>query len=164
MIRRCQSDDFETIFLIINDAAQAYRGIIPADRWHEPYMARQELRHEIDSGVVFWGSYDDHGTLLGVMGLQDVQDVTLIRHAYVLTTHRNQGIGGQILTALRPMTDRPLLIGTWLAADWAIRFYEKHGFRALGPKDSARLLRKYWSIPERQLETSLVLTEDGFEG
>ena len=156
MIRQCDSSDFEAIYEIINDAAQAYKGVIPADRWHEPYMFRQELQHEIDAGVVFWG-YEEEGQLVGVMGLQHVQDVALIRHAYVRTAQRNQGIGGQLLAFLRRQTERPLLVGTWAAATWAIRFYEKQGFHLVTPEEKDRLLRRYWTIPERQIETSVVL-------
>jgi N-acetylglutamate synthase-like GNAT family acetyltransferase len=158
MIRPCSNSEFDTIYEIVNDAAQAYRGIIPADRWKEPYMPRDELRHEMDEGVVFWG-YEEDGELIGVMGIQHVQDVTLIRHAYVRTDRRNQGIGGKLLSHLRKQTTRPLLIGTWADATWAIRFYEKHGFRLVTEEEKNRLLRKYWSIPERQVETSVVLAE-----
>ena len=158
LIRPCKDSEFETIFGIIDDAAQVYRGIIPADRWKEPYMPREELRHEMDDGVVFWG-YEDDGGLLAVMGIQPVQDVTLIRHAYVRTARQKQGIGGRILSELREKTDRPVLIGTWAAAVWAIRFYERHGFRLVTPEEKDRLLRKYWSIPERQVETSVVLAD-----
>jgi GNAT superfamily N-acetyltransferase len=158
MIQRCNPDDFESIHEIINDAAVAYKGVIPPDRWHEPYMGREELQHEIDAGVRFWG-YEEHGELIGVMGIQDVKDVTLIRHAYVRTARRGQGIGGKLLSHLRTLTDRPILIGTWAAATWAIRFYEKHGFRLVGQEEKNQLLAKYWSIPERQVETSVVLVE-----
>lgn len=158
-IHPCDADDFEVIYAIINDAAEAYRGVIPTDRWHEPYMSREQLRREIESGVRFWG-YRDNGGLIGVMGIQDVQDVTLIRHAYVRTTSRNQGIGGKLLGELRKMTSRPVLIGTWAAATWAIRFYERHGFRLVSPEEKDRLLKKYWSIPGRQVETSVVLVEE----
>ncbi len=158
MIRRCENSDFESIYEIINDAARAYKRIIPADRWKEPYMPREELRHEIDHGVVFWG-YEESGELVGVMGIQDVQDVTLIRHSYVRTAKRNQGIGGKLLTYLRQLTDRPILIGTWADATGAIAFYEKHGFHRVTPEEKYRLLRKYWSIPDRQIETSVVLAE-----
>ena len=158
MIRPCEADDLETIYEIVNDAAQVYKGVIPADRWHEPYMPREELEHEIDDGVRFWG-YEENGELVGVMGIQDVQDVTLIRHAYVRTARRGQGIGGRLLAHLRTLTDRPILIGTWAAAIWAIRFYEKHGFRLVTEEEKNRLLKKYWSIPERQVETSVVLAE-----
>jgi len=158
LIRRCNDGEFETMYVIINDAAEAYRGIIPADRWQEPYMSKDELRHEINEGVVFWG-YEENGELLGVMGIQDVQDVTLMRHAYVRTERRNQGIGGTLLSVLRKQTTRPVLIGTWAAAVWAVRFYEKHGFRLVSPAEKDRLLKKYWSIPERQVETSVVLAD-----
>ena len=158
MIRPCEDSEFESIYEIINDAAQAYRGIIPEDRWKEPYMPREELRHEMDEGVVFWG-YEEDGELLGVMGIQDVKDVTLMRHAYVRTARRSQGIGGKILAVLREKTTRPVLIGTWAAANWAVSFYEKHGFRLVTPEEKDRLLKKYWSIPERQVETSVVLAE-----
>lgn len=158
LIRPCNEGEIETIYDIINDAAQAYRGIIPADRWQEPYMSGEELRHEIDEGVVFWG-YEENGELLGVTGMQDVQDITLIRHAYVRTVIRNQGIGGKLLSALRERTKRPVLIGTWAAAVWAVHFYEKHGFRLVSPEEKDRLLQQYWSIPERQIETSVVLAD-----
>lgn len=158
MIRPCKSKDFEAIYAIINDAAEAYRGIIPEDRWKEPYMDREELQHEIDSGVVFWG-YEEDGELVGVMGIQDVMDVTLVRHAYVRTPRRNQGIGGILLSDLRKKTTRPLLMGTWADAVWAVRFYEKHGFRLVTPEEKTRLLQKYWAIPERQVETSVVLAD-----
>jgi GNAT superfamily N-acetyltransferase len=160
MIRRCTDADFDTIFVIINEAAEAYRGVIPADRWHEPYMSKDELRHEIESGVWFWGYVEDD-ELVGIMGIQDVQDVTLIRHAYVRTANQGQGIGGMLLAELRKLTTHPILIGTWAAATWAIRFYEKHGFRMVTPEEKDRLLKKYWSIPERQVETSVVLAEVG---
>src|SRR5882762_2999324 len=124
MIRECAASDFEQIVQIINDGAQAYKGIIPADRWTEPYMSSEKLRQEIEAGITFWG-FEDGGTLAGVMGLQDVQDVTLIRHAYVRTANRNQGIGGKLLLHLRTITSRPVLIGTWADASWAIGFYEK---------------------------------------
>lgn len=159
MIRPCARSEAGTILAIVNDAAQAYRGVIPADCWREPYMTAEELQHEIDSGVAFWG-YEEEGELIGVMGIQDVQDVSLIRHAYVRTARRGQGIGSRLLSTLRGKTDRPLLVGTWAAATWAIRFYEKHGFRRVSPAEKDRLLRKYWSIPERQVEASVVLADD----
>jgi N-acetylglutamate synthase-like GNAT family acetyltransferase len=158
MIRQCEVDDFENIYEIVNDAAVAYKGVIPADRWHEPYMGREELQYEIDAGVRFWG-YEEGGKLIGVMGIQDVQDVTLIRHAYVRTTQRRKGIGSKLLSHLLTLTERPILIGTWAAATWAIRFYEKHGFRLVSEEEKNRFLKKYWSIPERQVETSVVLVE-----
>ena len=158
MIRRCTEDDFGTIFEIINDAASAYRGVIPADRWQEPYMPSEELRHQIAEGVEFWG-YESAGELVGVMGIQLVQDVTLIRHAYVRTASRNKGLGGALLAFLVEQKQGPVLIGTWADAVWATRFYEKHGFRRVSVEQKNRLLKKYWSIPERQVETSVVLAD-----
>jgi N-acetylglutamate synthase-like GNAT family acetyltransferase len=158
LIRRCETRDFETIYAIINDAAEAYRGVIPADCWKEPYMTKEELRREIADGVEFWG-YEQDDELVGVMGIQQVQDVTLIRHAYVRTAKRKHGIGGKLLYFLRQKTTRPILVGTWEAAEWAIRFYEKHGFRQVSATEKDRQLRRYWSIPERQIETSVVLAE-----
>ena len=159
-IRLCEDKDFEILYEIINDAAEAYRGIIPPDRWKEPYMSKDELRHEIGEGVRFWG-YEEEGELVGVMGMQDVEDVTLMRHAYVRTVRRRAGIGGTLLALLRKKTSRPILIGTWAAAVWAVRFYEAHGFYLVSPEEKDRLLKKYWSIPERQVETSVVLAEHG---
>ena len=156
MIRACQATDFDTVFAIVNDAAEAYRGIIPPDRWHDPYMPREELAHEIRDGVVFWG-VEEHGDLVGVMGIQDKGDVTLFRHAYVLTRRQNQGLGGALLRHLETLTALPILIGTWAAATWAVRFYERYGYRQVTPAEKDRLLRKYWSIPARQVETSVVL-------
>ena len=158
MIRRCKDTDFDAIVEIINDGAQAYRGAIPADCWKDPYMPEQELRHELAGGVVFWG-FEENGELVGVMGIQDVADVTLIRHAYVRTAHRRRGIGAALLSHLRRLAGKPILIGTWATASWAIRFYEKHGFALISGEEKNRLLRKYWSIPERQIETSVVLAE-----
>jgi N-acetylglutamate synthase-like GNAT family acetyltransferase len=149
-IRKCDENDFEAIHAVINDAASAYRGAIPPDCWREPYMSPQELRHEIATGVLFWG-YEENSELIGVMGIQDVQDVALIRHAYVRTSKRNQGVGGKLLAHLRALTTKPVLIGTWRDSAWAIRFYEKHGFRLVSTEEKDRLLKKYWSIPERQI-------------
>ena len=156
MIRRCDDDDFEIIYEIINDAAQAYEGIIPPDLWSEPYMSRDELQSEITDGVVFWG-WEEGGDLAGVMAIQDVQDVTLIRHSYVRTTKRNQGIGGRLLAHLREQTSRFMLVGTWAEAAWAIRFYQNRGFRLVTAEEKDRLLQRYWSVPRRQLQTSVVL-------
>jgi GNAT superfamily N-acetyltransferase len=162
-IRYCTADDDETIYQIINDAAEAYRGVIPDDCWHEPYMPRDELRQQIAQGVEFWGYVVD-GQLTGVMGIQHVQDVALIRHAYVRTAQRHRGIGGKLLAHLRSLTERPVLIGTWAAATWAIRFYQKHGFFLTADEAvKAWLLRKYWGVPERQIETSVVLTDGRLE-
>jgi N-acetylglutamate synthase-like GNAT family acetyltransferase len=158
MIRRCTDRDFDRIYTIINDGAQAYKGIIPADRWTDPYMSREELRQAISDGVVFWG-YEENGTLAGVMGLQQVQDVTLIRHAYVRAASQKRGIGAQLLSRLREMAGGPVLIGTWADAVWAIRFYERHGFHVVDQQEKNRLLRKYWTVPDRQIETSVVLAD-----
>ena len=158
MIRPCTDDDFQAVHRVINEAAQAYRDVIPPDRWHEPYMPEDELRSEIAAGVAFWG-WEEDGELLGVMGIQDVGDVTLVRHAYVRPDAQRRGIGGRLLAHLRMLTDRPVLIGTWAAAGWAMRFYRKHGFRLVTPEEKDRLLGKYWSIPPRQVETSVVLAD-----
>ena len=158
MIRRCGGPDFNQIFTIINDGARAYKGLIPNDCWTEPYMSANHLQHEIKEGVFFWG-YEDNGTVSGVMGIQHLLDVTLIRHAYVLTGSQKQGIGAQLLSHLRTLANGPVLIGTWAAATWAIRFYEKHGFQLLSPREKDQLLKKYWTIPDRQVETSVVLAD-----
>ncbi len=156
MIRPCARADFPTIEAVINEAAQAYRGVIPADCWHEPYMSATALKSEIDAGVNFWG-WEDAGALTGVMGLQQVRDATLIRHAYVRPAHQGRGIGGALIGFLAARTSGPLLVGTWAAAVWAIRFYERHGFRLVSPEEKNRLLTAYWNIAERQKETSVVL-------
>lgn len=158
MIRLCTDDDFEAIASTINDAAEAYRGVIPDDCWHEPYMPRAALRDEIRAGVTFWG--DERGAeLLGVMGIQEVADVTLIRHAYVRTQSQRAGVGAALLAHLQALTSKPMLIGTWAAAEWAVRFYRRHGFEVTGAEDKERLLRRYWTVPERQIETSVVLAD-----
>jgi len=161
-IRPCSAQDLPQIFSIINDAAQAYRGVIPTDRWREPYMPRDELEQALGQGIAFWGC-ESHGKLVGVMGIQDRGEVTLIRHAYVRTAERRKGIGERLLRELEGMAAKPILIGTWSAAAWAIRFYEKNGYRALSRPETERLLRKYWSIPERQIETSVVLANERWE-
>ncbi len=163
MIRKCTEADFEVILEIINDAAEAYRGVIPPDRWHEPYMTRDELKDEVESGVSFWG-FEDQSSLIGVMGIQDRGEVALIRHAYVRSSHRNQGIGTQLLRVLEAKTDRPILIGTWADAKWAITFYQKNGYRLLSKEEKTRLLKKYWTIPDRQVETSIVLANWRWKG
>jgi len=162
MIHPCTPSDFDTILTIINDAAAAYKGVIPADRWHEPYMSAEYLRGEIDAGVVFYGYEQEPEKLLGIMGIQDVQDVTLIRHAYVRTVCRGRGIGSKLLAHLRTLSDRPILIGTWADASWAIRFYQGHAFRVVTPKEKDMLLRRYWSIPDRQVATSVVLVDERY--
>jgi N-acetylglutamate synthase-like GNAT family acetyltransferase len=158
MIRPCNDQDLESIWAIINDGASAYKGAIPEDRWTEPYMSREKLRHEIEEGVAFWG-YEEAGSLSGVMGIQQVQDVTLIRHAYVRTSSQKRGVGAQLLSHLRELAKGPVLIGTWADAVWAIRFYERHGFQRVSAREKNRLLKQYWTIPERQAETSVVLTD-----
>ena len=159
MIRRCLNKEFEIIYEVINDGARAYQGAIPDDRWHEPYMTRSELKQQIKEGVEFWG-FDENGTICGVMGIQEMRDVALIRHAYVRTNDQRRGVGGQLLEMLHGQSTQPFLIGMWKDATWAIRFYEKHGFKPV-PKDLIQdLLGKYWSIPKRQVETSTVLADD----
>jgi N-acetylglutamate synthase-like GNAT family acetyltransferase len=157
-IRKVHETEFEIVYAIINAAAQTYRGIIPADRWKEPYMSKDELRHEINMGVTFWG-YEEEGVLVGVMGIQHVQDVTLIRHAYVRPDKQTRGVGSKLLSFLQQQTTQPVLIGTWADATRAIAFYEKHGFQLVSPEEKDRLLKKYWVIPERQIETSIVLAD-----
>ncbi len=159
MIRKGTDEDFEEIFAIINDAAIAYKGVIPPDRWHEPYMTKEELQVQIEEGVRF-SCYVDNNELIGVMGIQDKADVELIRHAYVRTKRRNKGIGTLLLQELIKDAKKPILIGTWKAANWAIRFYEKHGFRLVEEEEKNRLLKTYWAIPDRQIETSVVLVDE----
>jgi len=156
MIRRCTENDLTAIESIINRAAEAYRGAIPADCWHEPYMTRPELLAEVSAGVNFW-SWDESGTVIGVMGLQQVKDATLIRHAYVEPVHQGRGVGAALLRALADKAPPPLMVGTWAAAHSAIHFYERHGFRLVSTEEKDRLLDTYWSIPVRQQETSVVL-------
>ena len=161
-IRLCRDDERAATLAIINRAAEAYRGVIPADRWHDPYMDSRELDEEIDSGVEFWG-YEAGGILIGVMGIQPVRDVDLIRHAYVRPGTQRRGVGGALLLHLRGLTARRMLVGTWAAADWAIRFYLRHGFELVSPHRKNELLKTYWTIPERQVETSVVLANPAFD-
>ena len=161
-VRPCVATEVPAVFSIINDAAQAYKGVIPPDRWHDPYMPLAELEREIRDGIAFWGCESD-GELVGVMGIQDRSEVTLIRHAYVRTAHRREGIGEKLLKHLERITPKPILIGTWSDAAWAIHFYEKNGYRILSRPETERLLRKYWSIPERQVETSVVLANSNWK-
>ena len=156
MIRQCTELDVDVIHEIINDAAQVYAGVIPSDRWHDPYMSKAELEQELQDGVVFWGVVDHHD-LVGVMGIQDMCDVALIRHAYIRTNERNKGIGSRLLRFLETKTEKPILVGTWADATWAVSFYQKNGYRLLGEQEKDRLLRKFWNIPERQIRTSVVL-------
>jgi GNAT superfamily N-acetyltransferase len=158
MIAPCNETHIHAMFTVIDDAARAYRGHVPEDCLHEPYMPEDELRGEIAAGVRFFGWFEG-GELLGVMGIQDVQDVTLIRHAYVATRARRGGIGGKLLRHLLTLTERPVLVGTWRAAAWAINFYVRHGFCLVGEAEKTALLRKYWTISERQNETSVVLVQ-----
>jgi len=155
-IRLCRDDERDAILAIVNVAAEAYRGVIPADRWHEPYMSWSELNSEIRAGVEFWG-YEADGELIGIMGIQAVRDVDLIRHAYVLTGNQRRGVGGELIEHLRRLSDRPMLVGTWAAAVWAINFYLRHGFEQVSPERKTSLLKTYWTIPDRQIETSVVL-------
>jgi N-acetylglutamate synthase-like GNAT family acetyltransferase len=157
-IRRSVEADRPAILAIVNDAAQAYRGVIPADRWHEPYMPKDELEKEISDGVAFWVA-EEEGRLLGVMGIQDKGDVALVRHAYVAPATQGKGVGTRLLRHVAGLTDKPILIGTWAAASWAIEFYERNGFTIVPGGEKDRLLRTYWSIPARQIETSVVLAD-----
>ena len=156
VIRESTGTDVGMILTIVNDAAHAYRGVIPADRWHDPYMSSEELATEIADGVVFWVAEED-GRVLGVMGIQDKGDVALVRHAYVATTTQRTGVGTRLLRHVETLVDKPVLIGTWADASWAIEFYRRNGYTLLSPSEKDRLLRKYWSIPARQIETSVVL-------
>ena len=157
-IRPCRDEEREAILAVINAAAEAYRGVIPADRWHEPYMPASDLRSEMESGVAFV-AYEVEGAIAGVMGIQPVRNVDLIRHAYVLPERQGRGVGGALLAHLRARTARPILIGTWASATWAVDFYRRNGFRVVSHADKEHLLRKYWSIPARQIETSVVLAD-----
>jgi N-acetylglutamate synthase-like GNAT family acetyltransferase len=161
-IRHCRADEADEMLAIINVAAKAYRGVIPADRWSEPYMTRAELEREIAAGVEFIG-YEEAGALVGVMGLQPVRDVHLIRHAYVLPQHQGKGIGGSLLRHLGSNRQGSMLIGTWADADWAVRFYQAHGFQLVPKERVPDLLRSYWNIPERQIEASVVLAAPPIE-
>ena len=163
MIVPSKKSDFKDILVIINDAASAYKGIIPTDRWHEPYMSEQELQTQIEDGIKFW-CFVENDNIIGVMGIQDKSDVTLIRHAYVRTTARNKGIGSKLLNYLSELTKKPILVGTWADATWAINFYKKYGFKLVPFDEKEKLLRKYWTIPLRQIETSVVLASSNWKG
>jgi GNAT superfamily N-acetyltransferase len=156
VIRPVRAGERDAVLAIVNAAAEAYRGVIPADRFHEPYMSGAQLDAELAAGVAFSG-YEADGALVGVMGVQPARDVDLIRHAYVAPARQRAGIGAALLEHLLRATHRRVLVGTWAAAEWAIRFYQRHGFGLVGPERTAELLRAYWSIPERQIETSVVL-------
>jgi GNAT superfamily N-acetyltransferase len=157
LVRGSVEADLSLIFALINAAAQAYRGVIPMDRWHEPYMPMEELLREKEQGVVFWVA--EEGDLLGVMGIQDKGAVALVRHAYVAPTAQRKGVGTRLLRHVESLTDKPILIGTWAEASWAIEFYRRNGFTVLPDSHKDCLLRTYWSIPERQIETSVVLAD-----
>jgi GNAT superfamily N-acetyltransferase len=159
-IRPCRDDERGAILAIVNAAARAYRGVIPADRWHEPYMPADELDGEIAAGVRFWGC-EDRGALVGVMGVQPKDDVDLIRHAYVAPASQRRGVGAALLDQVVSGAARPLLVGTWAAAEWAIAFYRRHGFELVSPERRTQLLQTYWTIPDRQIETSVVLVRTG---
>jgi GNAT superfamily N-acetyltransferase len=158
LIRKSVEADFAAILAIVNDAAQAYREVIPVDRWHDPYMSTDELAREISGGVLFWVA-EEEGRLLGVMGIQDKGDVALVRHAYVAPTLQRKGVGTRLLRHVEGLVDKPILIGTWASASWAIEFYRRNRFSVVPSHDKDRLLRTYWSIPERQIETSVVLAD-----
>ena len=158
LIRQSADEDFDAMLAIINDAARAYRGVIPEDRWHDPYMPAEDLAKEIADGVVFWVAEQD-GRVSAVMGMQDKGDVALVRHAYVASTAQRSGVGTALLRHVQDLTDKPILIGTWAAASWAIEFYKRNGFIVVPSGEKDRLLRTYWSIPARQVETSVVLAD-----
>ena len=156
LVRKSTEADFAAILAIINDAALAYRGVIPADRWHEPYMSADELRKEIAEGVVFWVAEQD-GRLAGAMGIQDKGDVALVRHAYVAPATQRSGVGTRLLQHVESLVDKPILIGTWAAAAWAVDFYRRNGYSLVTTGEKDKLLRTYWSIPPGQIENSVVL-------
>jgi GNAT superfamily N-acetyltransferase len=162
-IRPCAPEDRADVLEIINGAAEAYRGVIPADRWHEPYMPGEEFDAEVAAGVEFWG-YHDGASLVGVMGLQRLADIDLIRHAYVRPGAQRGGVGGRLLEHIRGLSDQRILVGTWAAATWAIDFYRRHGFEPVAPTQIAPLLRAYWDIPDRQVRTSVVLASPPLAG
>ncbi|MEJ2572836.1 MAG: GNAT family N-acetyltransferase [Gammaproteobacteria bacterium] len=158
LLRESGALDFEAILAIINDAAQAYRGVVPGDRWHDPYMPAHELRKEIADGVVFWVAEEEQRSV-GVMGIQDKAEVALLRHSYVVTTFQRQGVGTKLLNHMQGLVTKPMLVGTWADASWAIDFYRRNGFALVPSSEKGRLLRTYWSIPVRQIETSVVLAD-----
>ena len=158
MIRESTDKDFDEILAVINDGATAYRDVIPPDCYHEPYMSKQDLRSALREGISFWVKEND-GLMGGIMGIQNVDDVTLIRHAYVRTSQQRHGVGSKLLSHLLRLADRPVLVGTWRAADWAIQFYRRHGFEMLSQDHTPEILQRYWSISERQIETSVVLAQ-----
>ncbi len=160
-VRHCDIAEHERIVEIINAAAEAYRGVIADDCWHDPYMPAAELAAEVAAGVAFWG-YEHNGSLIGVMGIQSVDDVDLIRHAYVMPGNQGHGVGARLLRELQRVSTKPMLVGTWTAAEWAIRFYRRHGFEPVGDDLTPVLLRRYWTISDRQIETSSVLADSAW--
>jgi GNAT superfamily N-acetyltransferase len=158
LIRGIRESDVVAALTIVNNAARAYRGVIPADRWHEPYMSRDELDQEIADGVIFWVA-DEDGSLLGVMGMQDKGEVSLVRHAYIAPTVQRKGVGSRLLRHIEGLANKPILIGTWADASWAIEFYRRNGYTVVSNEEKDRLLRKYWAIPARQIDTSVVLVD-----
>jgi GNAT superfamily N-acetyltransferase len=160
-VRPGRRDDRPVIAEIINAAAEAYRGVIPDDRWHDPYMSSQELDAEIAAGVVFW-VVESGASVIGVMGIQTVRDVDLIRHAYVRPGNQRHGVGAALITHLQSLTSRRMLVGTWAVATWAVRFYERHGFVLVSTDQKNALLRSYWTIPDRQIEASVVLANPDY--
>ena len=158
MIRSCTVADFAAILAVINDGAEAYRGAIPVGCMHDPYMPDAHLAAEIAAGVVFAAEVAE-GRVRGVMGLQDKGDVVLIRHAYVATAWQRQGIGAALLDYWRRRTARPILIGTWAAARWAVNFYTRHGFTVVPEAEKNRLLAAYWTVPPEQVAHSVVLAD-----
>jgi GNAT superfamily N-acetyltransferase len=162
VVRPCRAED-SIVLAIVNSAAEAYRGAIPADRWHDPYMSMEELRRDIADGVKFW-AFEADGEVVGVMGIQPRHDVDLIRHAYVLPQHQRHGVGAALIERLRQESTRRMLVGTWSAASWAIGFYRRHGFELVPEERKAQLLRMYWRLADRQIETSVVLANPPMEG
>ena len=158
-IRKIEDREFSEALAIINEAARAYRGVIPADRWHEPYMSADELTKEIAAGIAFWVAEDEE-RMVGVMGMQDKGEVMLVRHAYVVSGTQRKGVGSSLLKHVEKLTDKPILIGTWAAASWAIDFYRRNGFTLVSGAQKDSLLRRFWTIPERQIETSVVLANE----
>ena len=157
MIIEYTKSDNSKILYVINDAAAKYKGVIPDNCWHEPYMSDRELLNEFKDGVRMFG-YVHNNQLIGVIGYQEIKDVVLIRHAYTLTTYQGKGKGSALLEfLLNKNQNSRLLIGTWKSAKWAIRFYEKFGFVLHAKDESALLLKKYWNIPSKQIENSVVL-------
>jgi len=158
LVRRSLETDSIAMLAIVNDAAHAYRGVIPTDRWRDPYMSPDELENEIAAGVIFWVA-EEKQRLLGVMGIQDKGEVALVRHAYIAPSAQRKGMGTRLLHHVEGLSGKPVLVGTWADASWAIKFYRRNGYTVVSEKDRQSLLQKYWSIPQRQIETSIVLAD-----